>query len=119
MKRLLLLLCLIASMAAPVFGQSATLDETARFLAGMPNVGPLAKLTQDPAWQDHARTLDHAWIKKDFYQIRPIRAWITANAPEAYASTDTCFYMLGGPDFLFANLFFPQSKTYILAGLEP
>src|SRR5437868_14927247 len=42
-----------------------------------------------------------------------------ANAPEYYSSNDTCYYMFGGPDFLYANLFFPQAKTYILAGLEP
>ena len=119
MKRLSLLFCLIASVAAPAFGQRATLDDTAKFLAGIPVGGPLATLTHDPAWQDHARSLDSAWVKKDFYQIRPIRAWMLANAPEPYASTNPCYYMFGGPDFLYANLFFPESKTYILAGLEP
>ena len=119
MKRLSLLFCLIASLAGPVFGQRATLDDTAKFLAGIPVGGPLATLTHDPAWQDHARSLDSAWVKKDFYQIRPIRAWMLANAPEPYASTNPCYYMFGGPDFLYANLFFPESKTYILAGLEP
>jgi hypothetical protein len=29
------------------------------------------------------------------------------------------YYMFGGPDFLYANVFFPDAKTYILAGLEP
>ena len=42
-----------------------------------------------------------------------------ANAPEFYAANSTVFYMFSGPDFLYANLFFPQAKTYILAGLEP
>ena len=81
--------------------------------------GPLAPLLHDPAWQDHSRNLDSAWIKKDFLQVRLIRAWMLANAPEYYASNGTCYYMFGGPDFLYANLFFPQAKTYILAGLEP
>ena len=97
----------------------ASLDDTARFLAGIPVGGPLATLTHDPSWQDHARNLDSAWFKKDYFQVRPIRAWMLANAPEAYAATNTCYYMFGGPDFLYANLFFPESKTYILAGLEP
>jgi hypothetical protein len=117
MKRLLLLLLLAAS---PVFAQQrATLDETARFLAGIPVSGPLAPLIQDPAWAEHAQNLDRAWRKKDFYQIRPIRAWMLLNAPDVYTSTDPVFYMFGGPDFLYANLFYPQAKTYILAGLEP
>jgi len=97
----------------------ASLNDTARFLAGIPVGGPLATLTHDPSWQDHARNLDSAWFKKDYFQVRPIRAWMLANAPEAYAATNPCYYMFGGPDFLYANLFFPQAKTYILAGLEP
>jgi hypothetical protein len=118
MKRFLLLVVMIL-WAAPAFGQRATLDDTARFLAGIPVGGPLAPLTHDPAWLDHARNLDGAWFKKDYFQVRPIRAWMLANAPEYYSSTNTVFYMFGGPDFLYANLFFPQAKTYILAGLEP
>lgn len=118
MKRLLLFL-LPCLLAAPVFAQRATLDETARFLAGIQVAGPLAPLTRDPAWLDHARNLDSAWFKKDYWQVRPIRAWMLANAPEYYSSSNPVFYMFGGPDFLYANIFFPQAKTYILAGLEP
>ena len=29
------------------------------------------------------------------------------------------FYMFSGPDFLYANAFYPKAKTYVLAGLEP
>ncbi|HEY2139869.1 MAG TPA: hypothetical protein VGH00_07305 [Chthoniobacterales bacterium] len=118
MKRFLLHF-LTALLAVHVFAQRASLDDTAHFLAGMPVTGPLAPLTHDPAWLDHARNLDSAWFKKDYLQIRPIRAWMLANAPEAYETTNTVYYMFGGPDFLYANLFYPQAKTYILAGLEP
>jgi hypothetical protein len=118
MKRFFLHL-LTVLLAAPLLAQPATLDDTARFLAGIPVAGPLAPLTHDPAWIDHARNLDSAWFKKDYLQIRPIRAWMLATAPEIYSSTNTAYYMFGGPDFLYANLFFPQAKTYILAGLEP
>src|ERR1051325_9037059 len=102
MKRLPILFCLLALCTAPVLGQPATLDDTAKFLAGIPVGGPLAPLIRDPAWLDHARNLDSAWFKKDYFQIRPIRAWMLANAPDYYASTNTCFYMFGGPDFLYA-----------------
>ena len=27
--------------------------------------------------------------------------------------------MFSGPDFLYANAFFPKAKTYVMAGLEP
>ncbi|MGZ5023665.1 MAG: hypothetical protein ACXWBS_02250, partial [Chthoniobacterales bacterium] len=79
-----------------------TLDETARFLAGMPVDGPLAPLMQTPAWQEHARAMDEAWAKKQALQIGPIHDWMSINAQEFFRSTDTMYYMFAGPDFLYA-----------------
>lgn len=118
MKRLSLVL-LSLLLAGNFSAEGAAIDETAKFLAGIPVKGPLEPLTRDAAWLDHARNLDSAWFKKDYLQVRPIRAWMLANAPQHYTSPNTVYYMFGGPDFLYANLFFPQAKTYILAGLEP
>jgi hypothetical protein len=118
MKRLTFIF-LIVLLAGNVFAQRATINDTARFLAGIPVKGPLEPFTHDAAWLDHARNLDSAWMKKDYFQVRPIRSWMLANATDSYASRSTVYYMFGGPDFLYANLFFPQAKTYILAGLEP
>ncbi len=114
--------CLFLFLIAPllVVAQTPpTLDETARFLAGMPVEGPLAPLMQTTAWQEHARAMDDAWAKKQAEQITPIRNWMSINAHEFFTSTDTMYYMFAGPDFLYANTFFPNSNTYILAGLEP
>ena len=44
---------------------------------------------------------------------------MNANASEYYNSSNTMYYMFGGPDFLYAHTFFPNANTYILAGLEP
>ncbi|MDQ6913704.1 MAG: hypothetical protein M3128_12605, partial [Verrucomicrobiota bacterium] len=118
MKHRLILLLLLGSHFA--FAQSPpTLDETARFLAGMPVEGPLAPLMETLAWQEHVRAMDEAWARKEAQQIVPIRNWMTINAPEFFSSSDTMFYMFGGPDFLYADTFFPFANTYILAGLEP
>ncbi|MGZ4983162.1 MAG: hypothetical protein ACXV9Q_03615 [Chthoniobacterales bacterium] len=109
-------------LLAPLFAMAQTpptLDETARFLAGMPVDGPLAPLMQTPAWQEHARAMDEAWAKKQALQIGPIHDWMSINAQEFFRSTDTMYYMFAGPDFLYANTFFPYANTYILAGLEP
>ena len=97
----------------------ATVDETARLLAGLPVAGSLAPFMQTPGWQEHARNVDEAWGKKATQQILPIRQWMSTNAPQYYSSTETMFYMFSGPDFLYANTFFPYANTYILAGLEP
>ena len=105
---------------APTVGQAApTLDETARFLAGMPVTGALEPLTHDPGWQEHAQAMNEAWKRKEQQQIWPIRQWMQANAPQFHRSRDTAFYMFSGPDFLYASIFFPLSSNYVLAGLEP
>src|SRR5882724_11317489 len=96
-----------------------SLDETARFLAGLPVNGRLASLMQTAAWQAHAAALDKSWQTKDHFQLGPIAAWMSAHAGDYYRSSNTMYYMFGGPDFLYAYTFFPDADTYILAGLEP
>lgn len=119
MKRHALIFLLLATAASASAQQGATIDETARFLAGMPVNGALAPLMETPAWQEHAAAMDDAWAKKLRRQVGPISAWMQANAPDYFNSSDTCYYMFSGPDILYANIFFPRAKTYILAGLEP
>src|SRR6476620_8943740 len=110
----------VPQTAGPSLPQNAaTLDETARFLAGMPVTGVLEPLTHDPAWQEHAQAMNEAWKRKEQQQIWPIRQWMQANAPQYHRSSDTAYYMFSGPDFLYASIFFPLSSNYILAVLVP
>lgn len=110
----------LSQPAPPAQPASAvSLNDTARFLAGLPVTGPLEPLTHDPAWQEHAAAINQAWTRKGRTQINPIRQWMTANAPDFHHTTDSAYYMFGGPDFLYASIFFPNASTYILAGLEP
>src|SRR5579863_4054269 len=104
---------LAASNAAEV-----TPDDTARFLAGMmPSAdSPLIALTKDPAWQRHGRFFDSAFTQLDQRQISRVRAWSEANVT---APKPTMFYMFSGPDFLYANAFYPKATTYVLSALEP
>jgi hypothetical protein len=118
MKRYVFLFSLV--LAASAFAQrTPTLDDSAHFLAGLPVKGPLEQLTQTDVWRNHANALDEAWFKKEYFQLGPIRDWMNANASDYYASTNTAYYMFSGPDFLYAHAFFPNARTYILAGLEP
>lgn len=113
------LLLLVFLRASAFAQQSPPLDETARFLAGLPIEGALAPLSQTAIWQEHASAMDQAWAKKENLQLSPIREWMAKNADEFYQSSNTMYYMFGGPDFLYAHAFFPNANTYILAGLEP
>lgn len=110
---------LFSAIATYVFAQPATVDETAKFLAGIPVNGPLAPLMQAPGWQEHSSAMEEAWARKTRLQIEPISAWMQTNAPDAYNWAGTVYYMFSGPDALYANIFFPTGSTYILAGLEP
>jgi hypothetical protein len=96
---------------------SANANDTARLLAGMPlSAGsPLAKFAGDPTWKQHAQYFDSAWKRLDDGQLSKVRAWSVANIKNPQT---TLFYLFSGPDFLYANAFFPKATTYVLAGLE-
>jgi hypothetical protein len=117
----------IAALAATVFlapavpsraADTVTVDDTARFLAGMmPSAdSPLMPLTRDPAWQHHAHFFDAAFAQLEQRQLSKIRAWSETNLA---APRPTMFYMFSGPDFLYANAFYSKATTYVLSALEP
>jgi len=107
----------LAAVAPAHAAEPASANDTARFLAGLTVAAesPLARLTLEPAWQEHARIFDAAFEHVEHNQLAPIRAWSAGNLA---AARSTMFYMFGGPDFLYANAFFPSAKTYVLSGLE-
>jgi hypothetical protein len=95
-----------------------TADDTAKLLAGMqPSAdSPLMPLTKDPSWQRHARFFDSAFGQLEQRQLSRIRAWSDAHLS---APKPTMFYMFSGPDFLYADAFYPKATTYVLSALEP
>ena len=107
-----------AAVAAAHAADTASPNDTARFLAGMPPAAdsPLAALTKDRAWQHHAGSFDSAFERLDHRQFERIRAWSEKNVSTPQR---TVFYMFSGPDFLYADAFYPNATTYVLSGLEP
>ncbi len=98
--------------------QGTSPNDDARFLAGMqPSAGsPLAAFTRNPSWQRHANWFDTNWATLEKRQMSKVRAWSERNLTNRQ---DTLYYMFSGPDFLYANAFFPQASNYLLSGLEP
>jgi hypothetical protein len=111
-------LLLACAFGAAHAADAVTADDTARFLAGMmPSAdSPLIALTKDPAWQRHAKFFDSAFGQLEQRQMSKVRAWSEANLA---APKPTMFYMFSGPDFLYANAFYPKATTYVLSALEP
>jgi hypothetical protein len=109
---------LLAAALGAHAADTATADDTARFLAGMqPSAdSPLAPLTKDPFWQRHSRFFDAAFGKLEQGQMSKVRAWADANLA---APRPTMYYMFSGPDFLYADAFYSRATTYVLSALEP
>jgi hypothetical protein len=109
---------LLAFTAAPARSADATADDTAKFLAGLPvsQGSPLEPLTQTPGWRAHASRFNASFAAFEKPQSSHIRAWSQAHLT---SPKPTLFYMFSGPDFLYADAFFPQATTYVLSGLEP
>ena len=123
MTRLNLLAALVASVlcfAIPPAhsAEIATQGDTARFLAGMPpsTDSPLMALTKSASWQEHAKAMDRAFAVVEKTTLSKVRDW---SAEHLKSPQKALLYMFSGPDFLYANAFFPNASTYIMAGLEP
>jgi hypothetical protein len=109
---------MLLTAVGTVHAQTATADDTAKFLAGMmPSAdSPLMPLTQEPAWQRHAKFFDNAFGQLEQRQMSRIRAWADSHLA---APKPVMFYMFSGPDFLYANAFYSKASTYVLSALEP
>ena len=109
---------LLLGLAPARATDTVSANDTARFLAGMSPAAdsPLAALTKNSAWQEHARIFDSEFERLEQRQLSRIRAWSEQNLT---APRPTMLYMFSGPDFIYANAFFPKATTYVLSGLEP
>ena len=95
----------------------ATPNDTARFLAGMPvaESSPLFPLTKERDWVEHAKNFDQLWGEQEKRQLSVIRTWSATNLPKP---RETLYYLFSGPDFMYADAFFPGATNYLMAGLE-
>jgi len=116
MKNILLcLLCLASSLHA-----AAPPDDQARFLAGLSvDATELEPYAREDSWLTHSSSFHRAWLDLDERQLSQIRLWMPTTLNYIYQDPSPLFYTFSGPDFLYANAFFPNADTYILCGREP
>ncbi|MFZ4596936.1 MAG: hypothetical protein ACOYOF_21990 [Verrucomicrobiaceae bacterium] len=109
-----------ASAAFNVRGYASLVDDSARLLAGLPASGRdhFSEVRQSRPWQSHQASLDKMWKEFEVRHERPIRSWAPGHIGDLRSSS-SLFYPFSGPDFLFAQAFFPHSDTVVLCGLEP
>ena len=110
-----------AQVALNVPVQSAALNDSARFLAGLPPMSgqdAFAELRTTPEWQAHRRHLDGMWSDFELRHGQQSARWARSEIGDL-RSARAVLYPFSGPDYLFAHLFFPSAETYVLCGLEP
>jgi hypothetical protein len=120
MKPFLALAFALLCLASAYGDDAASTNDTARFLAGLPvRETPLEALSRNQAWVDHATDFDKAWKELESRQLGKIRTWSADFLTDASNDKGPMLYMFSGPDILYAQAFFPNASTYVLAGLEP
>jgi hypothetical protein len=100
--------------------QRSSATDAARYLAGMPvsAQSPLIRLTSDPRWIAYSNAMNAAFSKLDQIQLSSIRIWRAEFLAPATKFSHTCLYFFSGPDFLYADTFYPDCNTYVLVSLE-
>lgn len=120
MKRIVLIVTLLAAVSTPFAAEGVNQNDQARFIAGLPvsEGSPLAALTHDAAWQQHSQEIEQMWKKLEGRSLGKARSW-SASFVRASRGTSPCYYLFSGPDILYAKTIFPFSSTYVLCGTEP
>jgi hypothetical protein len=95
-------------------------DDVASFISGISHrkSGCLARLDSTTKWKQFSLRIDSGFLDLDTARFAKMAKWGLSELVDSHGST-TLFYPFGGPDFLNANLFYPNADKYILIGLEP
>jgi hypothetical protein len=101
--------------------QDLSAEDAARFLAGLHgrSDGWFAGLERTPAWQSYAALLGRTWGELDASQFQRVRTFQERELSSIHSGSSFVFYPFSGPDVLYATLFFPNCRLFVLAGLEP
>ena len=109
------------SAALNVPSHAASVNDTARMLAGLPALignDAYPEVRSSAGWTAHQSRLDEQWGDYEGRHRQPIRSWAAREMGDLQRAS-ALFYPFGGPDFLFAEAFFPRAETVVLVGLEP
>jgi hypothetical protein len=101
--------------------ETATLDQTARFLAGLPQLeadSPLKAREQAVGWRKHSESVTAHWDRLERLRLGQMSAWSEADFQGRYDPGLTMLYPFSGPDFVSAHTFYPAAPRYIFFALE-
>jgi hypothetical protein len=96
--------------------QLAAINASAKGLAGIVTGAPWEST---PEWKSYKKSLDGQWAYLDEERLKAMRTWGATELADLRAQSGTVFYPFSGPDVLYADTFFPNSRVLLMAGLEP
>lgn len=96
------------------------LDALATYLgaASDSSFGKYKNLTDKGSWTTYKTKMDILWQKTE-NKLPLMESWAEKELNEMNQASGTLFYPFSGPDFLHADLFFPNFDSIIMIGLEP
>jgi len=115
-----LTIILVLLLSSPIFAQQKTssdANEVAKFLAGKTST-KYANLQKKSWYKTHKKAVNTGWNKYTKATLSEINDWNSGAQISEETDNNTLFYPFSGPDFLYANAFFPDCKNYIMLGLE-
>jgi hypothetical protein len=95
------------------------INASAHGLAGEKASGGDAAWESTKEWSDYQQWLDGSWSYLDRVRLSAMRNWSNTELAGLRGETRTVFYPFSGPDALYANTLFPNSRILLMAGLEP
>lgn len=99
----------------------SSLQEQAEFLAGIP-LGKgsfLHSLQKSPEYRQHQKELQEQWAFCRKVRYGTMQQWARDHLANIPSTRGVLRYLFGGPDFLNAYAFFPDTRVMVLGGLEP
>ncbi len=112
-----------ASPLAPITPESTAdlgqINASARGLGGESASGDKVTWESTSEWHDYQHWLDERWSYLDRVRLSAMRSWGNSELGSLRSESRVVFYPFSGPDILYANTLFPDSKVLLMAGLEP
>jgi hypothetical protein len=86
---------------------------------GMAGKAASGDWTSTKEWQDYKLDLDNKWSYLSRIRLNAMKTWTGTALADLRGKTGTVYYPFSGPDALYVDTLFPDSKVVIMAGLEP
>jgi len=99
------------------FNKNNIYNQTALFLSGKKSK-LFAKKQNKKYYKKYSAKITESWNETTKQNLKLINKWRKQNGITNNLDTLNLFYPFSGPDFLYANSFFPYSNNYVFIGLE-